>query len=284
MTFRARCHRFRRSNEDAHEHGPDRHSAHSSRLRLPAWLAAQGQAWLRSISPRRGWSCTPRACACSPGRPPSSRPSPIWRASRSRWPRAGRPIGACRATPACRRSSTGRARPTWLAVKVRYPAPSRMHEPGAETIGYKMRCHLPGRGGAEGRRQARRPRAHRGVRRLPRDLHPGRGEVVADAASRRSSRARRSRHWSLRSSGCRARRRAAAPSDPQVERVTASPRRRRPRLSIEARFPQGGRGADVFVEAPDGLYVPLPKRLLRRPSATRCASRSTCRAAAMRAS
>ena len=34
-----------------------------------------------------------------------------------------------------------------------------------------------------------------------------------------------------------------------------------PRLSIEARFPQGGRGADVFVEAPEGLYVPLPKRL-----------------------
>ena len=50
-------------------------------------------------------------------------------------------------------------------------------------------------------------------------------------------------------------------SDPELRRVTASLDGNAPRLSIEARFPQGGRGGDVFVEAPEGLYLPLPKHL-----------------------
>ncbi len=31
-----------------------------------------------------------------------------------------------------------------------------------------------------------------------------------------------------------------------------------PKLTIEARFPGGPKGADVFLEAPDSLYLPLP--------------------------
>ena len=34
-----------------------------------------------------------------------------------------------------------------------------------------------------------------------------------------------------------------------------------PHLTIVARFPLGDRGADLFIEAPDGLYVPMAKRL-----------------------
>ena len=34
-----------------------------------------------------------------------------------------------------------------------------------------------------------------------------------------------------------------------------------PRLEFEARFARGGKGGDLFIEAPDGLYVPMPKRL-----------------------
>jgi DsbC/DsbD-like thiol-disulfide interchange protein len=50
--------------------------------------------------------------------------------------------------------------------------------------------------------------------------------------------------------------------DPKLERVSARLDGERPHLAIEARFPQGsGSAADVFVEAPDGLYVPQPKRL-----------------------
>jgi DsbC/DsbD-like thiol-disulfide interchange protein len=33
------------------------------------------------------------------------------------------------------------------------------------------------------------------------------------------------------------------------------------RLEIDVTFPGGTKGADLFIEAPEGLYVPLPKRL-----------------------
>jgi len=35
----------------------------------------------------------------------------------------------------------------------------------------------------------------------------------------------------------------------------------RPHLVIEARFPPGSRGGDVFIEAPDSIYIPQPRRL-----------------------
>lgn len=35
----------------------------------------------------------------------------------------------------------------------------------------------------------------------------------------------------------------------------------KPKITITARFPQGDAGADVFLEAPDGVFVPLPERI-----------------------
>ena len=35
----------------------------------------------------------------------------------------------------------------------------------------------------------------------------------------------------------------------------------KPRLLLETEFPGGTGHADVFVEAPDGLFVPLPKKI-----------------------
>lgn len=34
-----------------------------------------------------------------------------------------------------------------------------------------------------------------------------------------------------------------------------------PKITIEATFPGGGAGADAFIEAPDGLFLPLPVRM-----------------------
>ena len=81
--------------------------------------------------------------AASPARLLPRRPSPIWQASRSRSATAGRPTGACRATPAYRRISTGRAPPTWRAVRCSTRRPSRMSEPAAETVGYKHAVLFP---------------------------------------------------------------------------------------------------------------------------------------------
>jgi DsbC/DsbD-like thiol-disulfide interchange protein len=53
---------------------------------------------------------------------------------------------------------------------------------------------------------------------------------------------------------------ARRPGDPELKRVAVDRGGAVPRLVVEAAFGAGGQGADVFVEAPDGLFVPLPKR------------------------
>ena len=145
-------------------------------------------------------------------------------------------------------------------IKVGYPAPRRMQEPGAETIGYKSAVIFPVEVVPS---DASKPvglalTAEFGVCRdicipaeaklslalLPSQLE-GDASPALVAAMERVPRQQASRRA----------------SDPELRRVTASLDGSAPRLSIEARFPQGGRGGDVFVEAPKGLYVPLPKRL-----------------------
>jgi DsbC/DsbD-like thiol-disulfide interchange protein len=49
-------------------------------------------------------------------------------------------------------------------------------------------------------------------------------------------------------------------SDPKLKRVIIKPDAAKPRLIVEALYPRGATDADVFIEAPDGLFVALPKR------------------------
>ena len=146
------------------------------------------------------------------------------------------------------------------AIEVRYPAPHRMQEPGAETIGYKSAVIFPVEVVASdpGKPVDLKLTAEFGVCRdicipaeakLSLTLLPSQREGEAApaliAALERVPRQQASRRV----------------TDPEVRRMTASLDGSAPRLSIEARFPQGSRGGDVFVEAPESLYVPLPKRL-----------------------
>lgn len=50
-------------------------------------------------------------------------------------------------------------------------------------------------------------------------------------------------------------------TDPVLKRAVAELTGDKPRLLLETEFPGGTEHADVFVEAPDGLYVPLPKKI-----------------------
>jgi DsbC/DsbD-like thiol-disulfide interchange protein len=50
------------------------------------------------------------------------------------------------------------------------------------------------------------------------------------------------------------------PDDPQLKSVRTDLSGKTPRLVLEADFPGGTDHADIFIEAPDGLYVPLPKK------------------------
>ena len=112
-------------------------------------------------------------------------------------------------------------------IKVLYPGPAP--HAGARRRNHRLQLlgDLSHRGDADRSRQARRPGAHRGIRHLPGNLHPGRGEILARAfppPARGQPRPRSSAHWSA----CRARRPAAAPSDPELRRVDGKPRRQPP--------------------------------------------------------
>ena len=50
-------------------------------------------------------------------------------------------------------------------------------------------------------------------------------------------------------------------SDPKLEKATIDRSGPSPKLLIEVSFPSGAKNADVFVEAPEGLYVPIPKQV-----------------------
>jgi hypothetical protein len=51
------------------------------------------------------------------------------------------------------------------------------------------------------------------------------------------------------------------PGDPVLRRVVSELGGPTPRITLEAEFPSGAEHADVFLEAPQGLYVPLPKKV-----------------------
>lgn len=58
------------------------------------------------------------------------------------------------------------------------------------------------------------------------------------------------------------------PDDPVLVEAAGTLGGASPTITIEARFPGGGEGADVFLEAPDSLYLPLPELKERRSDDT----------------
>lgn len=50
-------------------------------------------------------------------------------------------------------------------------------------------------------------------------------------------------------------------TDPVLKRTVVELSGAKPRVLLETQFPGGTEHADAFVEAPDGLYVPLPKKV-----------------------
>jgi DsbC/DsbD-like thiol-disulfide interchange protein len=53
---------------------------------------------------------------------------------------------------------------------------------------------------------------------------------------------------------------ARRPGDPVLKGVRADLAGAKPRLVLEAEFPGGTEHADIFVEGPQGLFIPLPRR------------------------
>jgi DsbC/DsbD-like thiol-disulfide interchange protein len=145
-------------------------------------------------------------------------------------------------------------------IKVSYPAPMRMSEAGGSVIGYKHAVLLP----IEVRPQdATKPVALKlalefGICReicvpavanleltLPPAGRSAQSQAIA-AAIDKVPRAAASRR----------------PADPKLSQVKVDDGEGGARLTIAAAF-GGAKEADVFVEAPEGLYVPMPRLLAR---------------------
>jgi DsbC/DsbD-like thiol-disulfide interchange protein len=144
-------------------------------------------------------------------------------------------------------------------VRVLYPAPKRMAEAGGHVIGYKQAVLFPIEVTPK---DAAKPVALRlalefgicreicvpGVANLELALPPARKTAHSDAIGAALDRVPRPS----------AQRR---PSDPDLLRVSVDGGEGGARLNIAAAFPAGTASADVFVEAPDSIYVPMPRRL-----------------------
>ena len=146
------------------------------------------------------------------------------------------------------------------SMQVLYPAPSRLKEPAAETIGYKGTVLFPVEVTPQ---DAKKPVELKlllefGICReicipaqstlsleIPPKTLAGAPPSAILAALARVPRPQAQRR----------------PGDPELKSLTASLDGPEPRLEFGVRFGRGGKGGDLFIEAPDGIYVPMPKRL-----------------------
>jgi len=146
------------------------------------------------------------------------------------------------------------------ALNVLYPAPQRMSEPAADTVGYKHAVLFPVEVVPKDASQPVRLAlaVEFGVCReicIPAEARLSLALTPAQMASTPSPAMLAALEKVPRPS------RSRYAEDPRVTRASAFLEGGQPHLVIVARFPKGEHGADLFVEAPDGLYLPMAKRV-----------------------
>jgi len=146
------------------------------------------------------------------------------------------------------------------SIKVRYPAPIRLVDPAAEMIGYKTSVLFPievmpqtASAAVDLRlalefavcREICIPAQASLALALPAALLKQAPAPLLAAAQDRVPRPQTARRA----------------GDPQLLAVKATLEGPTPSLQIEAKFANGAAGADLFIEAPAGLFVPMAKKL-----------------------
>jgi len=146
------------------------------------------------------------------------------------------------------------------SIKVAYPAPTRLSDPAAEMIGYKTSVVFP---------IAVVPQ----VAAEPVDLHLALEFAVCREICIPAQASLELKLPALASLGAPAPALAAAQArvprgkgsqratDPQLLGVRSALSGPSPSLEIDAKFPGGGAGADLFVEGPEGIFVPMARKL-----------------------
>jgi len=143
------------------------------------------------------------------------------------------------------------------SAEVLYPAPRRMVDAAGDTIGYKGSVTFPVR------LKAKDPSK-------PIDVHLALDygvckEICIPAQAELSLTlppdAEISEHLMDAMARVPAGPQARRESDPLIKRAAAELGGEKPRIVIEAEVPEGAGAVDAFVDAPDGIYVPLPKKV-----------------------
>lgn len=144
-------------------------------------------------------------------------------------------------------------------AKVLYPAPRRLVDPASESIGYKHTVLFPVEVRAANGKQPLKLQVEMEFG-LCRDICvPVQTTLsLAVAASGQSVEIPPMLQAALAQVPRPAVARRA--DDPDIVRLQARLEGSEPMLLVEARFPGGAMGADLFVEAPDSIFVPLPKQ------------------------
>lgn len=146
------------------------------------------------------------------------------------------------------------------SIKVAYPAPMRLVDPAAEMIGYKTSVLFPIEVIPKVASEAVELRLALEFAVCREICIPAQASLAltvppapmagAPAPTLAAALARVPRAQGERREG-----------DPTLLGVTPKLAGPAPSLEIEAKFPGAGAGADAFIEAPDGIFVPMPKRL-----------------------
>ena len=144
------------------------------------------------------------------------------------------------------------------SANVLYPAPARTVDKAGNTLGYHDRVLFPVELKAK---DAAKPigldvTVHYGICKdicvpvdtaLSLEVPPATAEAPSEDAAAALERVPRAQD-ALRS------------DDPVLTKATAELDGPKPRLVLEATFPGGGAGADIFLEAPDAAFIPLPAK------------------------
>jgi DsbC/DsbD-like thiol-disulfide interchange protein len=146
------------------------------------------------------------------------------------------------------------------AVRMLFPAPSRLKDASGDSIGYKSTVVFPLEITPK---DASKPvdlklNVEFGVCREI--CVPAEAKLNLSVSVTGSIGADRAAFDTLTATHASVPRKAAErrPTDPELKSVTATLSGDKPNIIVEAAFPGGTTGADLFLEASDGVYVPMP--------------------------
>jgi DsbC/DsbD-like thiol-disulfide interchange protein len=144
------------------------------------------------------------------------------------------------------------------AAQVLYPAPKRFTDRAGDTVGYKGTVVFPVRLTPKDPKKPIDLRLTLDYGVCKEICIPGNAELSLAIAPRQESGVPEEIADALRRVPAPEGKRR--PDDPVLKGVHADLDGPKPRIVLQADFPGGADHADIFIEAPPGLYVPLPKK------------------------